>query len=470
MRRDDARARWTRQGIAALATLTMAIGLPVLLSGTAHADYWSFSYTGGAQVFVVPPDVVAIDVTAHGANGGQAYDGGRGSRFQATLAVSPGETLWVYVGGAGGWNGDPGFNGGGRGGGDRFFGYVGAGGGGATDIRQGADTLADRVLVAGGGGGRSGGGYGYGGSGDRSAFDYYYDDGNRTGGDAGVGAYSQNRDQTGPGTGTGGVPSYAYDAGCYGLPGVPGLGGDGGGDLCSYYGGGGGGGGGFSGGGGGGAGADFYEGDGGGGGGSSYVDASATGVIVDPGAGCCGDGYLEIRWTASTPTPLPTVSVPPLPSVSASPPPPGLPSAGCDAGQQIHDGTIAGVYVKLYVRQPAADRLHVCYRVNDRGGRLEITPTTPGGGITGVQLPSRDTNTDTCATTNPPNQAPGPHPLAGGQVLGMPYLFDTYLNGSTAWVCLKVGALVTERLVVPISVPGITADPGTQAAYYPDPA
>ena len=59
--------------------------------------------------------------------------------------MTPGETLAIFVGGAGrngGWNG----------GGSASL-LVGAPGGGASDVRQGGDALTDRVVVGGGGGG-----------------------------------------------------------------------------------------------------------------------------------------------------------------------------------------------------------------------------------------------------------------------------------------------------------------------------
>jgi len=128
----------------------------------------TFDYTGQEATFQVPPCVTRIEVDASGAQGGDYsvgtfFAGGAGGRVQATLVVTPGQVLRIFVGGAGGhcgsvWDFETitplagGFNGGG--GVDCGLG-VGAGGG-ASDIRTGP-LLSDRILVAGGGGGASDG-------------------------------------------------------------------------------------------------------------------------------------------------------------------------------------------------------------------------------------------------------------------------------------------------------------------------
>ena len=311
MQRALRRRRTLRRNAVVVAFTVLAAGTgSIFFAGTAHADYQQFSYTGGAQQFVVPSGVTVIDVRAHGAAGGR--NGGWGSQVYAQLPVVPGETLSVYVGGVGGDYGDPGFNGGGAGGRDWFwYNGFGGGGGGATDIRRGAGTEADRVLVAGGGGG--GTSYAYGGSGDRAGGDSYY---TSTGGDAGIGWYSQGRN--GVATGAGGIASTSGDllapACANGQPGAPGLGGAGGNsapcDSLVYGVGGGGGGGGYS-GGGGGAGSDQYGSGAGGGGGSSFVDASATNVSVYHGGAYYYSGFVEISYTLSVPgRPLLPTAVP----------------------------------------------------------------------------------------------------------------------------------------------------------------
>ncbi|MGH7434123.1 MAG: hypothetical protein ACRENE_00445, partial [Polyangiaceae bacterium] len=126
-----------------------------------------FSYTGASQSFVVPLWVSQVTVVANGAGGGAdgCFNNTAGGTTGATISVTPGETLTVMVGGAGGTGsnggvgGTAGFNGGAAGGTNSLGGnnWGGGGGGGASDVRQGGTSLADRVVVAGGGGGVAGG-------------------------------------------------------------------------------------------------------------------------------------------------------------------------------------------------------------------------------------------------------------------------------------------------------------------------
>src|SRR4051794_5803823 len=64
----------------------------------------TFNYTGTVQTYSVPGDVTFVVVEAWGAQGGGPV-GGRGGHAKATIAVSPGETLNVRVGGSNGFNG-----------------------------------------------------------------------------------------------------------------------------------------------------------------------------------------------------------------------------------------------------------------------------------------------------------------------------------------------------------------------------
>jgi len=80
--------------------------------GSASSGTITFSYTGAQQTFVVPPCVSAINVDVYGAQGGANWinNDNFGGRTQGTIAVTPGETLYVYVGQqpngiTGGWNG-----------------------------------------------------------------------------------------------------------------------------------------------------------------------------------------------------------------------------------------------------------------------------------------------------------------------------------------------------------------------------
>src|SRR6266545_2959187 len=130
----------------------------------------TFDFTGAQQQFIVTAGVTTVTIQAFGAQGGAGgvdVGGGtpgtaaNGGQVTATIAVTPGQILFVNVGGLGqvGGSGRPavggpgGFNGGAVGGDGGLFGVAGGGGGGASDVRQGGSALANRVVVAGGGGG-----------------------------------------------------------------------------------------------------------------------------------------------------------------------------------------------------------------------------------------------------------------------------------------------------------------------------
>lgn len=254
--RNERMDRYLRRAASVAAAL-----VTLLLTGPAVAQQtFEFMFTGGVQTFVVPAGVTLLHVDARGTEGGSGdAPGGKGGRVETTITVTPGETLDITVGGAGGGNfgstaGAGGFNGGGPGGtGCRPEGCQrgGGGGGGASDIRQGGTTLAHRVVVAGGGGG----GAGFPGG----------DGGGLTGADGGAPRDDLNGDG---GTQTAGGTGCASN-------GTLGQGGAGGNDL---YGGGGGGGGYY--GGGGGCGRQDPA-TGAGGGGSSY--SAGTDTIHTPG-------------------------------------------------------------------------------------------------------------------------------------------------------------------------------------------
>lgn len=191
-----------------------------------------FTYTGDTQFYVVPPCASTINLKAWGGEGGNS--GGLGGYSEGDLTVSPGDTLWVFVGGQGlGVSNGGGWNGGGNG--------AYCGGGGASDIRLNGVSLTNRVIVAGGGGGRTAWGSSPG------------QGGGTTGGSAGQSnVYSCSGTTArayggGGGTQTTGGAAGSYSAGSYGgnngHPGVLGFGGgsDGwnnGGGGGGYYGGG----------------------------------------------------------------------------------------------------------------------------------------------------------------------------------------------------------------------------------------
>lgn len=243
----------------------------------------TFTYTGGEQKFKVPTDVTSIKIVADGA----AADTSKGGRTEATVAVTPGETLHVFVGGEGAFS-TGGFNGGAigchRSDGQSW------GGGGATDIRQGGDGLGNRIVIAGGGGGR-GFNKSHGGPG-----------GGPTGGTGKGPPRGKHGQGGGGGTQTqGGAGGVGGDArGSPGSPGALGVGGAGGGNSgsgshmpnC-----GGGGGGGYYGGGGGGSGSLNDGSGGGGGGGSSYAESSAKDVqLLQDWRSDTGNGQITLTW------------------------------------------------------------------------------------------------------------------------------------------------------------------------------
>lgn len=269
---------------------------------TAKTDEWTYtsgipgvsggsiakSYTGSFQTFVVPAGVTTLYVECLGAQGQSrgalnSRPGGFGGFAFAELAVTPGETLRVYVPrqqtGIG--VGDNTF-GNGTGG---LMSSNGGAGGGAADVRRSPYGLGDRLIVAGGGGGagalgtsglESGAGGGSIGEAGEGGI------GVAGGGGGGGGTQSAG--------GAGGTSSSACAFGTpQGTAGSLGQGGNGGptGAGCLGQGGGGGGGGYYGGGGGGAEGSH-------GGGGSNYVPV-LTEFSSQQGANS-GNGRVDLAW------------------------------------------------------------------------------------------------------------------------------------------------------------------------------
>lgn len=273
----------------------------------------TFAYTGAMQTWTVPAGITSVDVVVKGAQGGNNLvvlngvnywqsGGAKGGATSATLTVTPGATLNIFVGGAGGTAtpsavGAGGFNGGGDSGtlatGSNpasTYNYAGAGGG-ASDIRIGGTALSDRVVVAGGGGGRGNRNGGAGGEvgGDASTFG---------GAAAGLGGTASAGGAGGPGQTTGGSPCpTAGGNGSAGASGVGGAGGNAGGGGPNHPGGGAGGGGGYYGGGGGGAACDQMGEYGGGGGGSSYAHPTLTSSVSYVTGDRSGNGIVTITYS-----------------------------------------------------------------------------------------------------------------------------------------------------------------------------
>lgn len=205
------------------------------------------------STWTVPDGVPVVSLTLKGEKGefynepdAGSSEGGDGNTVEGELSVTPGETLFVRVN-----------NDGGGGGGQ---------GGDSVDVRQGADTLNDRVAVAAGGGG-SGGIY--------------------AGADAGYpeGGSASNEENQGGTQSSGGQGGDTY-----GDPGDNGSFGNGGDGNFP----GGGGGGGWYGGGGGSSNInDFAT---GGGGGSSFIDGITNATVSTPGA-AYDSGEVVIEYT-----------------------------------------------------------------------------------------------------------------------------------------------------------------------------
>jgi hypothetical protein len=281
------------------AALTTAAAIALLGAAAAAAAPIIFQATGSEQTYTVPAGITAINVLVVGGSGAPAFpgvfSGGQGAFVIADVHVNAGETLFVEVGQDGGLClfSPAAFNGGGCG---------NEGGGGASDIRTvscgspcnttNPNSLASRLVTAGGGGG-GGGGAG------------------TAGGNAGIlGNVGQTLDASSGGPdfgfegggalaagsgGTGGGTTTMPLSNCPGSPGSEGQGGAG-----ASTGGGGGGGGGLFGGGGGAAsnGGCGSNGGGGGGGGTSGVASAA----FNANSGLNGYGMPQI--VIVTPVPV----------------------------------------------------------------------------------------------------------------------------------------------------------------------
>lgn len=117
----------------------------------------TFNYTGSMQSWSVPAGISTLKLDVWGAQGGGS-SGGLGGFASGELSVTSGDSLYVYVGGAGkdgpaSQNVTGGWNGGGHAAQVDSATY-GASGGGASDVRMAGTSFANRILVAGGGGGK----------------------------------------------------------------------------------------------------------------------------------------------------------------------------------------------------------------------------------------------------------------------------------------------------------------------------
>lgn len=83
-------------------------------AGNSSPYQQTFGYTGAEQSFALPTGVTEVTITESGASGSLAYTSGvsgLGGLVKATIPVTPGETLEIFVGGEGAPSGS-GYNGG----------------------------------------------------------------------------------------------------------------------------------------------------------------------------------------------------------------------------------------------------------------------------------------------------------------------------------------------------------------------
>jgi hypothetical protein len=304
-------ARKTVLGLVLAASLFFALGsahaAPSCVTG-ATTTTCTFSYTGAAEAWVVPAGVTSAVFDVYGGAGGSLASmlavtggpGGRGAHVQATVALTPGATLNMRIGGQGtdgfasptNFTGTLAAAGGFNGGGTNSITcticsfVLGGAGGGSSDVRTSADGLADRLLVAGGGGGAGGGGpnldLGSGGDSATAAKDVTDGFVSCSGGGAGT--------LVGPGPAGGGPDCFP------GSPGDPG-GLNGGGTTLAKVGAGGGG---YFGGGAGAVGDSFLFVETGGGGGSNYPNplsppAGISSVTIANGVQS-GNGLITVTY------------------------------------------------------------------------------------------------------------------------------------------------------------------------------
>ena len=144
---DRASAATVGSGIC-VQTVDSTSGVSVSISG--NTCTMTFSAVGAMRTWTVPAGgLTNVAFTIKGGRGGGA-DGSLGASFTGTITSLSAGSVYVYVGSEGTSSGNWAL-GGSMGG---YAGVNGSGsGGGATDIRVGGNSSADRKIVAGGGGG-----------------------------------------------------------------------------------------------------------------------------------------------------------------------------------------------------------------------------------------------------------------------------------------------------------------------------
>lgn len=445
-----------RRGAMVLALALVGALLPLIVSSPASASpsctgsiaagsTYTCTPSGGGYVQVtVPAGVASITVVADGGGGGKNAglgNGGSGARVTASIPVTAGKVLTVYVGAGGGAGlggsgnvGGTGYGAGGNGGpyyGEGFGGGYGGGGGGSSAVLVGSDD----TVIAGGGGG--GGAY-FGGSASAVA-----------GGSGGGGGVAGNGSPCAVGGG-GGNAAGSGSAGSTSGTGNPsassaGLAGTGGGGIYGAGGassGGGGGGGGY-----GGGGAGNWNGPygcvnaGGGGAGGSFSSQAATfGSAGNAGlAGAGGDGQVAITFVSAgtapgAPTDLifsavddtsMTVYWTPPANDGGSPVLRYLVSIDDSGVGHLSDDTVTNpVFTKTgltaghtySVSITAVNAIGVSTALS--GSQMTTTPGTPTGPATGITFPDRTSSTVTVSWTPPT-------PVVGWPTLG----YQVSVNG-----------------------------------------
>ena len=123
-------------------------------------DKYELGYTGGLQKFIVPNRVTSIQVNAIGAKGGTGGTGqvgGAGANITTTLNVTPGQVLYIVVGGFPGQSNIAKYGFAGSGGiADNTAQNGGAGGGLSGVFTSDNPANSNALVIAGGGGGGSG--------------------------------------------------------------------------------------------------------------------------------------------------------------------------------------------------------------------------------------------------------------------------------------------------------------------------
>ncbi len=87
--------RWAR-GAAGAAILVAGL-VPVVAAPPAMAAPQTYTYTGGPQIYVVPPGVTSISVVLNGAQGLTPSGGGTGGLKATIRGLTPGKVYYIRI-------------------------------------------------------------------------------------------------------------------------------------------------------------------------------------------------------------------------------------------------------------------------------------------------------------------------------------------------------------------------------------